>query len=261
MCAAGLQSSSSYWSPVEKLILHLSPVTRRKTLRNNQGSLKGSNNNNNNNTINEKKSRRGRRTHSEPSAGHGSNRTSVESIPSEGTSYQQSAKDNQTCNSNDNHSLPPLAYGHHKISNHQKESVNNHWHRSNGHHHGGGTTNGFHSINLLPTSSPRSHRNLLMKRGCGNSGSSHASKPSINSCSSTSLSSPTSGSASSSENDDQSLFFNEIQTMKCHSLFKVCKLSNMVIEKLKTKTKSPNLHLHKTYKIFCIKETTLILHE
>ena len=238
MCAAGLQSSSSYWSPVEKLILHLSPVTRRKTLRNNQGSLKGSNNNNNNNTINEKKSRRGRRTHSEPSAGHGSNRTSVESIPSEGTSYQQSAKDNQTCNSNDNHSLPPLAYGHHKISNHQKESVNNHWHRSNGHHHGGGTTNGFHSINLLPTSSPRSHRNLLMKRGCGNSGSSHASKPSINSCSSTSLSSPTSGSASSSENDDQSLFFNEIQTMKCHSLFKVCKLSNMVIEKLKTKTNS-----------------------
>ena len=236
MCAAGLQSSSSYWSPVEKLILHLSPVTRRKAVRNNQGSLKGSNNNNNNNTINEKKSRRGRRTHSEPSAGHGSNRTSVESIPSEGTSYQQSAKDNQTCNSNDNHSLPPLAYGHHKISNHQKESVNNHWHRSNGHHHGGGTTNGFHSINLLPTSSPRSHRNLLMKRGCGNSGSSHASKPSINSCSSTSLSSPTSGSASSSENDDQSLFFNEIQTMKCHSLFKVCKLSNMVIEKLKTKT-------------------------
>ena len=232
MCAAGLQSSSSYWSPVEKLILHLSPVTRRKTLRNNQGSLKGSNNNNNNNTINEKKSRRGRRTHSEPSAGHGSNRTSVESIPSEGTSYQQSAKDNQTCNSNDNHSLPPLAYGHHKISNHQKESVNNHWHRSNGHHHGGGTTNGFHSINLLPTSSPRSHRNLLMKRGCGNSGSSHASKPSINSCSSTSLSSPTSGSASSSENDDQSLFFNEIQTMKCHSLFKVCKLRNIVIEKL-----------------------------
>ena len=80
MCAAGLQSSSSYWSPVEKLILHLSPVTRRKTLRNNQGSLKGSNNNNNNNTINEKKSRRGRRTHSEPSAGHGSNRTSATEV-------------------------------------------------------------------------------------------------------------------------------------------------------------------------------------
>ena len=77
MCAAGLQSAS-YWTPVEKLILHLSPVTRRKAVKA-QGNHQPTNNNNS--TFHGQLHRRGRRTHSEPSTGHGSNRASLESIP------------------------------------------------------------------------------------------------------------------------------------------------------------------------------------
>ena len=215
MCAAGLQSAS-YWTPVEKLILHLSPVTKRKAVKS-HGLNRGTNNNNH--TFHEQLQRRGRRTHSEPSPGHGSNRASLESIPN--GSQQHSNTYSHTRNDNDNsHGLPSV---HNKIvannnSFHNQKDGNN-CHKVGGH----GFVNGFQSGSFLPCSSPRNHRNLLLRRRCGDS---HVAKISINSSSSNSLSSPTSGSASS-ENDEQSLFSSEIQTMKCHSLFKVCELKSI----------------------------------
>ena len=205
MCAAGLQSVS-YWTPVEKLILHLSPVTKRKAVKTQQSLIQSTTTNNNNNIFNERKHRRGRRTHSEPSHdGHGLNRASLESIHN----GQQSNTSVKKSSGNDNEVYPALS-GHSRVSNSNGSSIQK-------------DTNslskvGFQSVNFLPTSSPRHHRNLLLRRGgCAN----HVPKTSINSLSSNSLSSPTSGSASS-ENDEQSLFSNEIQTMKCHCLFKVC---------------------------------------
>ena len=215
MCAAALQSTS-YWNPVEKLILHLSPVTRRKAVKD-QGLTRGPNNNN---AVKDKKIRRGRRTHSEPSADNLSNRSSVESIPNHSVPQQPNLTlSNNICCEDDK-------YVHSKFSGQNRGASNgpfhnqkdtNHVPKVGGHSYVPSTT----STSYLPISSPRNHRSILLRRtGCAN----HAPKASFNSSSSNSLSSPTSGSASS-ENDDPSLFSNEVQTMKCHSLFKVCELS------------------------------------
>lgn len=207
MCAAGLQSAS-YWSPVEKLILHLSPVTRRKAVK-----AQGHNqtNNNNNGTFHGQLHRRGRRTHSEPSTGHGSNRASLESIPN--GSLTQQNENNKTSNNNIEYRKSLSTSGHQKIvNNNSLNQHKDHVHKCNGH--------GFQSGTFLAGNSPRHHRNLLLRRRGGDQHQS--TKASINSSSSNSLSSPTSGSASSESDEHQSLFFNEIQTMKCHCLFKVC---------------------------------------
>ena len=212
MCAAGLQSAS-YWTPVEKLILHLSPVTRRKAVKT-QGLNQGTNNNN---SVHEQLQRRGRRTHSEPSPGHGSNRASLESIQNTSVTQQHSNTYSRSVNENEN--IPPVPSANNARTSHinslHNQKDGNNVHKINGHH---GFVNGFQSGSFLPCSSPRHHRNILLRR---RGGENHATKTSINSSSSNSLSSPTSGSASS-ENDDQSLFSNEIQTMKCHSIYKVC---------------------------------------
>ena len=206
MCAAGLQSAS-YWTPVEKLILHLSPVTRRKAVKA-QGNHQPTNNNNS--TFHGQLHRRGRRTHSEPSTGHGSNRASLESIPNGSITHHNEI--NSKSNNNNENRKSLSSSGQQKVLN--NNSLNQHKdqvQKCNGH--------GFQSGSFLAGNSPRHHRNLLLRRRGGDQ---HPStKASINSSSSNSLSSPTSGSASSENDEHQSLFSNEIQTMKCHCLFKV----------------------------------------
>ena len=174
MCAAGLQSAS-YWTPVEKLILHLSPVTKRKAVKS-QGLSRGSSNNNH--TFHEQLQRRGRRTHSEPSPGNGSNRASLESIPNVSTTQQQSNTYSHARNDNDNSHVVPS--GHNKMAN--NNSLHNQKDGNNSHKLGGhGFVNGFQSGSFLPCSSPRNHRNLLLRRRCGEN---NVAKVSINSSSS-----------------------------------------------------------------------------
>ena len=214
MCAAGLQSAS-YWTPVEKLILHLSPVTRRKAVKA-QGNHQSATNNNS--TFHGQLHRRGRRTHSEPSSGHGSNRVSLESIPN---GSHQNERTHQKSNNNNNETRKSLSSsGQHKtLNNNSLNSHKDHPNKCNGH--------GLQSGTFLSSSSPRNHRNLLLRRRGGDHHQS--AKTSINSSSSNSLSSPTSGSASSEIDEHQSLFSNEIQTMKCHCLFKVRLCEKMLL--------------------------------
>ena len=129
MCAAGLQSAS-YWNPVEKLILHLSPVTRRKAVK----ALGNHQATNNNNTFHGQLHRRGRRTHSEPSTGHGSNRASLESITN-GSLTHQNEQTHTRSNNNNNETRKSLSSsGHHKtLNNNSLHSHKDHAQKSNAH--------------------------------------------------------------------------------------------------------------------------------
>ena len=212
MCSAALQSAS-YWTPVEKLFLHLSPVTRRKAVKD-QTVQNGVNKRN----VEDQRSYRDRRTRSESSSGDGSSRVSLESSPKKSIFQHRSPISTHKSIEKRNRSPSNLSgscrvgCSHHRNS--QKDTGANLLNK------GGASMLGVNPVTPTLTSSHRNHRNLLRRNYINPS---HVAKTSINSSSSNSLSSPTSGSASS-ENEEPSLFANEMQTMKCHCLYKVRRL-------------------------------------